>query len=485
MKKKLLLVLVALIFTMSAMANCFAISSNTDNNSLQPIDRQAIRQKLFEEQELFKNDSKNSKMFTSLLLNKNSSTQNKKSVVKSSVNAVFATTSVKSDATKTVARNEKSIVLIKTYDKNGELFGLGSGFIVSEDGKIVTNYHVVRTARDYSVGDTDVLTNLSRIEIIGSNGLVYSVTGILAADKNKDIAVIRFDNIDNLPYVNLADSDSTEICDDVVAIGCPLGIRGTISTGIISKKMDFMDYVKEVYGEEFAYYFKDAPKYIQTTAPISPGSSGGALFNMNGEVIGVTAASMFFGQNINFAIPSNVVKEILDNISTSTDKINYDRLSTRLSNIASNYSVNGETVYLDSVTAVPNYLDNNSIALQLNLNEDSFKQYMILQSKDFGTKVREDMESWMKLLTTSIIPFCNDKSVVGSMHFKGKITDINKDLFYKYGIDVQNDESSDSCCWWWIDTSYLVDFDLLYFSNVDCQMNYQWWSDCCWFWWFW
>ena len=167
-----------------------------------------------------------------------------------------------------------SVVLIKVPD------GLGTGFVVSADGRIVTNMHVIRGARHATVQTAD--------------GKDYTDVELMGADELHDLAVLRIKarGIKPLP---LGDSASARPGAHVVAIGHPLGLGNTVSDGLISA-------VREI-----------APQrpMLQISAPISPGSSGGPLFNDSGEVIGISTLVISGGQNLNFAVPINAVKPLL------------------------------------------------------------------------------------------------------------------------------------------------------------------------------
>ncbi len=175
-----------------------------------------------------------------------------------------------------------AVVQIVVFDESGKEFALGSGFIVSADGKIVTNYHVIEGAQS-------AVAKLS-------NGAVFPVDGVLAADPDKDLAVLKVDG-KGLPFLKIASTESLHVGDHVVAIGSPLGLEGTVSDGIVSAMRE------------------ESPRknWIQTTAPVSHGNSGGPLLNMDGSVIGVITwgVNTEQGQNLNFAIPSDEVNAVL------------------------------------------------------------------------------------------------------------------------------------------------------------------------------
>ena len=173
-----------------------------------------------------------------------------------------------------------SIVSIVMSDKEGKPISQGSGFFVSKDGLIVTNYHVI------AEGNSAVAKL--------PNGAFYIVDGVLTFDKARDVAVIKAHG-QNFQTLTLGNSDRVQVGEEVVAIGNPLSLDSTVSNGIVSG----MRAVKEEGG-----------KFLQITAPISTGSSGGPLFNMEGGVIGITTMYLKGGENLNFAIPINDAKPL-------------------------------------------------------------------------------------------------------------------------------------------------------------------------------
>jgi S1-C subfamily serine protease len=173
------------------------------------------------------------------------------------------------------------IVSIITSDKDGKPVAQGTGFLVSTDGRIVTNYHVIKGASSAIVKLPD--------------GAFYDVDGVVAFDKARDLAVIKAHG-QNFRVVTLGNSDRIQVGEEIVAIGSPLSLESTVSSGIVSG----IRTIKEEGG-----------KFLQITAPISPGSSGGPLFNMAGEVVGITTLYLKGGENLNFAIPVNDAKLLL------------------------------------------------------------------------------------------------------------------------------------------------------------------------------
>ncbi|WP_170475457.1 DegQ family serine endoprotease [Ruegeria arenilitoris] len=163
--------------------------------------------------------------------------------------------------------------------------GLGSGFVLDEDGYIVTNHHVVDNASSVTVRLSD--NRSYEAEVVGTDALT-------------DIAVLKIDAGEDLQAVRLGDSDVIRVGEDVVAIGNPFGLSSTVTTGIVSAKG------RNISEGPYA-------EFIQTDAAINKGNSGGPLFNMEGEVIGVNSAiySPSGGSvGLGFAVTSNIVEHI-------------------------------------------------------------------------------------------------------------------------------------------------------------------------------
>ena len=168
---------------------------------------------------------------------------------------------------------------------------LGSGFIIDAKGIVVTNNHVIKGAEDIIVrveGDTEYIEYKAKV---------------IGADPLSDIAVLKIESNDKFLPVKLGDSDKARIGDWVIAIGNPLGLSGTVTSGIISARNRNIGLSR----------YED---YIQTDASINIGNSGGPLFNMEGDVIGINTAILGREGNIGigFAIPSNSAKKVIDQL---------------------------------------------------------------------------------------------------------------------------------------------------------------------------
>ncbi len=164
---------------------------------------------------------------------------------------------------------------------------LGSGFVVHEDGFIVTNAHVVETVK--------------RIKVVFSDGREFRAR-LISADTSKDLAVLAIETDGKLPFVELGRSSDLMIGETVIAIGNPYGYANTVTSGVVSAVG------RDIQVTE-GYWLRGL---IQTDAPINPGNSGGPLLNVNGQLIGITTAIRAEAQNIGFAIP---VDTLVDNLS--------------------------------------------------------------------------------------------------------------------------------------------------------------------------
>jgi len=169
--------------------------------------------------------------------------------------------------------------------------GLGSGYIINEDGFLVTNFHVIE-------GETQISVAVYHQRDGQLEPKVYKQVRIVAINKFQDMALLKIEDKDTpkFKYVLLGSSDALSVGDGVFAIGSPLGLERTVTQGILSTKT-----------REF-----EGALYLQTTTQINPGNSGGPLFNMAGEVVGITNMKITSGEGLGFAIPIEGVKFFLD-----------------------------------------------------------------------------------------------------------------------------------------------------------------------------
>ena len=168
--------------------------------------------------------------------------------------------------------------------------GLGSGFILNEEGYLITNFHVIE-------GETQLSIEVYHVRNGQLDRRSYKQIRIVAMNKFQDLALLKIDDKDAPKFasVPLGDSDVLAVGERVFAIGSPLGLERTVTEGIVSTK------TRQLMGE----------LYLQTTAQINPGNSGGPLFNLRGEVVGVTNMKLAFGEGLGFAIPVDAVRYFL------------------------------------------------------------------------------------------------------------------------------------------------------------------------------
>lgn len=184
-----------------------------------------------------------------------------------------------------VARFGEAVVMVNTPA------GSGSGFLINPDGYLITNYHVI--ARE-----TLIKTTVFHRTESGFEQKRYDKVKIVAFNPYVDLALLKIEDVDRrFSHVFLGEMERVSVGETVFAIGNPLGLTRTVSQGIVSTtNRDF-----------------EGRLYIQTTADINPGNSGGPLFNLAGEVIGVTSMGYLFYGGLNFAIPIDVVQRFIEN----------------------------------------------------------------------------------------------------------------------------------------------------------------------------
>ncbi|MBE6606625.1 MAG: serine protease, partial [Ruminococcaceae bacterium] len=205
-------------------------------------------------------------------------------------------------ATKALSANDiyekcsSAVFYIEVYNANGQAYASGSGFFINANGIAVTNYHVIKDA--------------SYAKIKTRDNKEYDVIGIYDYDDTQDWAVLKIDGAD-FDYLELSQS-SVNVGDTIYAIGSPVGFDDTITAGIVSNAQRR---IRDI-------------NYIQISAPISHGSSGGALLNTEGQVIGITSAGIDTAQNLNFALPISCIEnadisEYTPLIETEDEEISY------------------------------------------------------------------------------------------------------------------------------------------------------------------
>lgn len=175
-----------------------------------------------------------------------------------------------------------SVLYLEVFDDKDNVIATASGFVIDDGTVLVTNYHVVEDAYHIVAWTAD-----------GEKSV--DVSRMLAYDETADLAVLKCDSDVGVSPLTLADSDHVEQGDTIYAVGYPLGLANTLSDGVVSSR----------------YVNNDGKDMLQITAAISHGSSGGALFDEKGHVIGIICASYVEGQNLNLAIPTNTLASLL------------------------------------------------------------------------------------------------------------------------------------------------------------------------------
>ncbi len=210
--------------------------------------------------------------------------------------------------------NDKNYYSYSSYTTIDTTVLNGSGFIFSEDGLIGTNFHVVE--------------NIDSLLVKTSEGIFYNAE-LLLTDETNDFAIIKLINADEkkFPVINFGNSDNVKAGQEVFAIGSPLGFEYTISSGIIAavrdnEKVSFSD------PETYVMKEKTFDRVLQITAAISPGNSGGALFNSKGEVIGVTTYTYIGYGNLNFASAINTFRNLVK-LEASKEYVNNTNLKIK------------------------------------------------------------------------------------------------------------------------------------------------------------
>lgn len=178
----------------------------------------------------------------------------------------------------------------RRFSRSVPMKGRGSGFIVSKDGQVLTNNHVVEGAE--------------KITVTLSNGKVYNAR-VLGKDPTFDLAVIQMEGKDSeeFPVLELGDSDAIDVGDWVVAIGNPFGLEHTVTVGVISAKN------RSIHAQNVNF-----DGFLQTDAAINPGNSGGPLIGFDGKVVGINTAIIPYAQGLGFAIPVNMAKQVISDL---------------------------------------------------------------------------------------------------------------------------------------------------------------------------
>lgn len=252
-------------------------------------------------------------------------------IVERTAPAVVKVTAERSAAPKAEAPNRMPFPFGDQPQQRGPSRGLGSGVIVSADGTVLTNNHVIEGA------------DKVQIELNDKRSFEAKVIG---ADKLSDLAVLKIEGQTSMPYLNMGDSDRVRIGDVVLAIGNPLGIGQTVTAGIISAK-----------GRRTGLSDGSFEDFLQTDAPINQGNSGGALINVSGELIGINSQILSTGGpmgggggniGIGFSIPTNMAKTVMEQL-LKDGKVHRGQLGVIVQNITADLAQAFDIKGLDGV----------------------------------------------------------------------------------------------------------------------------------------
>jgi len=256
-----------------------------------------------------------------------------------------------------------SVVELKVRDDSGEITSEGSGFVVGIN-RVATNWHVIEGAHKVSASFHD--------------GRSEEVVGVVGSDKENDLAIVWV-NTGNARALRFAPNEAVRIGRDVVAIGCPEGFQSTVSKGIISGIRSVGSF-----------------SLIQTDAPISHGSSGGPLLDMNGAVLGMTAYNFADAQNLNFAIPSACIRRIIpDSIVKYRPwgEVEWTPVAGGGPSVGRLGVVTAETSVIVGGTDRPGTLSTCQRGTYLSINAQTDTQYRVIMiDKSYGFISKEDVK---------------------------------------------------------------------------------------------
>ena len=262
------------------------------------------------------------------------------------------------------------VVFIKAIQNASTKFGYpsrstGSGVVISADGYIVTNNHVVERARD--------------IEVVLSDNRQYKGK-IIGTDPTTDLALIKVDKLD-LTYVNFGNSDSLLIGEWVMAVGNPFGLQSTVTAGIVSAKGRDINIIDNEFRIE---------AFIQTDAAVNPGNSGGALVNTNGELIGINTAIMTYTgryEGYSFAVPGNLAQKVIRDLK-EFGKVQRGLLGVQIRDINGDLA---RDLSKENVTELTNFLklNNTEGVYVFGVTDNSGAQEAGLKSNDVILNVND------------------------------------------------------------------------------------------------
>lgn len=304
---------------------------------------------------------------------------------------------------------DRSIVVVYTYDFDGKLNKQGSGIILSDKGILVTNFHI--------------FAGCEKIEIKKKDSLIKH-EGVLGINIEKDILILKLSD-NNYPTIPICNSDTLKVGQKVYTIGSPMGLENTMSEGIIS-------------GLRTLGKFKN--KFIQITASLSPGSSGGAVLNSLGELIGISSRALEEGENLNFAIPIKEVMKVNSGVVTNKktlEAMNYFYIG---------YNEYGSGKYEESIDNYTKYIEISTIDPKVY----NYRGLAYTELKKYKEAIA-DFTKAIKLDTSYVAPFSNRADVYVKLEdYENAAKDLTKVIkhdpqnvyaYYARGIVYSKDEN--------------------------------------------
>lgn len=278
---------------------------------------------------------------------------------------------------------QDAIATIYIYDKDGKPIAQGSGFFISDDGVFVTNLHVISAVEEEGA----ITINLR-------NGALFCPDDYIGYDADSDIIILKVEG-KNLPFLKLGNSYELSVGDNILVISSPRGLENSMSTGIISAIREAGD---------------GSYRFIQSTAEISPGSSGGPFLNMKGEAIGVATYIVGEGEALSFAVPIEYVKKVFNK------KIEISKVSA-----VDDTEKSANYYYRVGIMAIDakNYkLAEDYFKRAISINEKFDRPYYELASIYYDEKkFQDELEVYEKLI---------------------KIKPLDADAHYNYAISLEN-----------------------------------------------
>jgi hypothetical protein len=302
----------------------------------------------------------------------------------------------------------QAVVLLVVSDATGSEIATGTGFLISTDGKLISNRHVIESAAN----------GIAKAE----NGGLLPIEGVLAEDPTNDLVLLKLAAKD-LPYLRLNHKATAEVGTRVAVIGSPLGLEGTLSEGIISALRDVASGVK----------------MFQMTAAISPGSSGSPVLNAKGEVVGIASSQVRGGQLLNLAVPVDCATRLLVGIEPSAKP-------KPLQQSAARAATRGD--YLSSIAAAP---------VMKGLRKVRIKVATPTVGESLTLQIRTDVEIKLRIAGLTI-----DDSADALFHIGVSLTDIDptglrflgkygtaKATLYDMVILKRVPDTKVAGFWWW------------------------------------